>query len=138
MTQGETGEPLRLVVAGGAQAVAAAEQAQIAFLGDAGVPEVAAGRAALLLEEVALNALRHGAAPRVEVEARIDAGGIALVFEDAGTPFDPLDGAVAAPDPKAAQLGGRGLLLIRRLSSGARYARTPDGRNRLELTLNPG
>lgn len=143
MTRGETkrdhvGGALRLVIAGGAEAVAAAEQRLIAFLDGEGLPEAAAARAALLLEEVALNALRHGAAPCVEVEARVDADGITLVFEDAGLPFDPLAGEVAAPDPGAEQPGGRGLLLIRRFSTGAHYARSPDGRNRLELLLKPG
>jgi anti-sigma regulatory factor (Ser/Thr protein kinase) len=122
-------------IAGGAEAVADAEQALSAWLTGAGLPEAAAARAALLLEEVALNALRHGGAPRVDIEAQVTAAGIALVFEDTGAPFDPLAGAAAAPDPD--RPGGRGLLLIRRLSSGARYARTPDGHNRLELTLNP-
>lgn len=131
------GGPLRLVIAGGAEAVVAAEQRLTTFLNDEGLPETAAARAALLLEEVALNALRHGAAPRVEVEARVGADGISLVFEDAGLPFDPLAGEVAAPDPRAEQPGGRGLLLIRRFSTGARYARSPDGRNRLELLLSP-
>lgn len=130
-------EPLRLVVAGGAAAVSAAEQALTAFLSDAGVPEAIAARAALLLEEVVLNALRHGAAPSVQVEARIGADGVGFVFEDAGIPFDPLAGEVALPDLKAERPGGRGLLLIRRFSTGGRYARTPDGRNRLELRLVP-
>lgn len=131
------GGPLRLAIAGGAEAVVAAEQRLITFLNDAGLPEGVAARAALLLEEVALNALRHGAAPCVEVEARVGGDGINLVFEDAGAPFDPLAGEVVAPGPGAEQPGGRGLLLIRRFSTAARYARSPDGRNRLELLLTP-
>lgn len=127
---------LRLRIAGGAEAVAEAEQALTAFLADAGQPEAVASRAVLLLEEVVLNALRHGAAPRVDVEARIAAGRLGLVFEDAGMPFDPLAGEATAPGVAAERPGGRGLLLIRRLSAGARYARTLDGRNRLELSLS--
>lgn len=136
--QNRFGGPLRLAIAGGAEAVVAAEQRLIAFLSGEGLPEGAAARAALLLEEVALNALRHGAAPSVEVEAQIGEDGINLIFEDAGVPFDPLAGEVAAPGPGVEQPGGRGLLLIRRFSTGARYARTPDGRNRLELLLTSG
>nr|WP_281417281.1 ATP-binding protein [Plastoroseomonas hellenica] len=127
-----------MVIAGGAEAVVAAEQRLITFLNDEGLPEGAAARAALLLEEVVLNALRHGAAPNVEVEAQIGADGISLVFEDSGVAFDPLAGEVAAPETGAEQPGGRGLLLIRRFSTAARYTRSPDGRNRLELRLTPG
>jgi serine/threonine-protein kinase RsbW len=62
-----------------------------------------------------------------------------MIFEDDGLPFDPCSG----PDPSLprtladAQVGGRGLLLVRRMATTLRYERTPTHRNRLLVTL-PG
>lgn len=135
----EGGTEFRHAIAGGTAAVAAAQAALAAFLAAAGASPRSVTRAELVLEELALNALRHGGAPSVQVRARLEAGRCSLVLEDAGLPFDP---TTAAPMPLAASLaeariGGLGLALVRRTAEALRYLRTPAGLNRLEVDLAP-
>ena len=60
-----------------------------------------------------------------------------LTFEDGGVAFDP----VAVSDPELpgsiqeAKIGGLGLMLVRKAAADMRYERTPEGRNRLSVTL---
>ncbi|HEV7458245.1 MAG TPA: ATP-binding protein [Roseococcus sp.] len=65
-----------------------------------------------------------------------DAAHQRMVFTDTGPPFDPTQ---APPPPPATDfdmldIGGRGLLLVRRFATTMAHARA-DGRNRLELTF---
>lgn len=121
----------------GAVAVAAACVALGDYLRAAGASPRVAGRAEVLLEELALNALRHGGAPEVRLEAFRAEEGWTLCLEDAGAAFDPLAGELPAPAPslEEARIGGLGLPLVRRLSKRQRYDRAPEGVNRLELVL---
>jgi anti-sigma regulatory factor (Ser/Thr protein kinase) len=96
-------------------------------------------RAELLVEEVALNILRHGfeADAAATLLVSLEGGRCVLEFEDRGAPFDP---TTAALPPRPANLaeapaGGRGLRLVRALAAEARYARSEDGRNLLRLVV---
>jgi len=95
----------------------------------------------LVFEEVVANVLRHGSRPngetRIQLEVALEHDAVRLVFEDDGPPFDPRERPDPAPptDLEHAPTGGRGLMLIRRFSSGLEYLRTPEGRNRLTVTV---
>lgn len=94
----------------------------------------------LVFEEIVANIVRYGAKGRpLDVRFTLDVtnGAIALTFDDDGVAFDPR----SRPDPKPAKsladatIGGRGIMLVRRLSSAIDYCRTPEQRNRLVVTL---
>jgi serine/threonine-protein kinase RsbW len=69
------------------------------------------------------------------VERRPEA--VVLRFDDDGVPFDPSSGIDPAPAKslEEARIGGFGLILVRRAASALDYTRTPDGRNRVTVTL---
>jgi anti-sigma regulatory factor (Ser/Thr protein kinase) len=88
-------------------------------------------------EEVFANIAMHGthAGPvRVDITLEGEGAALCLVFEDDAPAFDPT--RVGDPRPAASldemQVGGRGLLLVRRFSAAQHY-RHAEGRNRLEL-----
>jgi anti-sigma regulatory factor (Ser/Thr protein kinase) len=111
------------------------------YLEAAGLAGPVADRAELLVEEVVMNVFMHGFDDSADaiVELRASVGGptCTLVFEDAGRPFDPTAGAL--PDrPKTlaeAEVGGLGLVLLRKLATDLAYERLADGRNRLRVLL---
>jgi anti-sigma regulatory factor (Ser/Thr protein kinase) len=135
------GETLRLVLGEGLEALRQAQLAVAAFLAARGAGPNTASRAELLLEEMALNTLRHGFAdgstPEVAVTAWQDDGRCGLDFEDRGAPFDP----TLAPLPvkpgrlQDAPVGGLGLPLLHRIAAEIAYERSGDGRNHLRLVL---
>ncbi|MCU0888731.1 MAG: ATP-binding protein [Rubritepida sp.] len=126
---------LRLRIGPEAASIAAAQHAVARFVADAGLGAAAASRAELVVEEVALNALRHGGAPEVRLAAAIGEQGCLLRFEDAGPAFDPT-AAGHAPAPGAALgEGGFGLMLARRAARHLAYARLEGGLNRLEVVI---
>ena len=96
----------------------------------------------LVFEEVVANLVRHGARSEgpttlsLEVVLRDDS--VQLTFLDDGVEFDPRERPDPAPaqDLEHAETGGRGLLLIRSVSEGLEYARTPEGQNRLTVTVS--
>lgn len=139
MTAG--GDRLRIVLRGGAEALGEAQRATAEFLRGRGAGPRTAARAELLLEELALNALRHGFAaggtPEVVVTAWHDGARCGLDLEDRGAPFDPTTAALPpAPERiRDAPIGGLGLPLLRRIAAELAYERTADGRNRLHLVL---
>ena len=102
-----------------ADSLTAAQQALDAFCRANAVPPLAAGRAAVLVEEAALNALRHGGARMVRVAVTLASGACLLAFEDDGLAFDPTAAALPAPARSLddAPEGGRGLLLLHRFAS---------------------
>jgi anti-sigma regulatory factor (Ser/Thr protein kinase) len=130
----------RYSISGGPAGVAAAQAALADYLAGQGAPSRVVHRAELVLEEVALNALRHGGAPDVLLEADMQGDVCILVLEDAGIAFDPV--AAIPPAPAAslaeAKIGGLGLVLVHRTARALRYTRTPAGRNRLEVELPTG
>ena len=105
-------------------------------------------RLEVIFEEVVSNTVRHGFEPGSEqsIQVKAEACGerLELVFEDDGTPFDPL--RAKAPEPfqslETARLGGLGIPLVTRLSTALRYERpaaTAAGfapTNRLSVTIS--
>jgi anti-sigma regulatory factor (Ser/Thr protein kinase) len=93
----------------------------------------AINRLEVILEEVVTNIIRHGLTEKSDqlilVSASVSLDAISLVFEDEGTPFNPLDAPPPEPFEKleTAKIGGLGIHLVTRLSKSARYDRIPQG-----------
>ena len=114
-----------------------------AFFARNGLGSADALRLSLVVEELFTNSVMHGYggecdAP-VEVALAAAAGEIALLYEDAARPYDPLARFAAAPDHllgtvESRPTGGLGVHLVRELVASARYAREAD-RNRLWLRM---
>jgi len=88
----------------------------------------------LCLEELFLNAVKHGRANRASISIWTEPDGVRVEFIDDGGPFDPS----AAPAKRIAgptedfQIGGFGTGLVRKFSRSLSYCRS-DGYNRLVL-----
>jgi serine/threonine-protein kinase RsbW len=114
-----------------------------AFCAGNGLGSDDALRLTLIVEELFTNSVVHGYggecdAP-IEVALTAAAGEIALLYEDAARPYDPLSRFAAAPGHlhgtvESRPAGGLGIHLVRELVAGARYARE-EGRNRLWLRM---
>ena len=135
------GATCRLILHEGTEALRAAQLAVADFLRARGAGPNTTARAELLLEELALNTLRHGFAaggtPELAVTAWHDGTRAGLDFEDRGAPFDPTRAAlpVRPGSLRDAPIGGLGVPLLRRIAAELAYERTADGRNRLHLVL---
>jgi anti-sigma regulatory factor (Ser/Thr protein kinase) len=96
----------------------------------------------LIFEEVVANLVRHGARSdgqtSLTLELVLQDDTVQLTFLDDGVPFDPRDRPDPAParDLEHAQVGGRGLMLIRSVSKDLQYSRTPEGQNRLTVAVS--
>jgi serine/threonine-protein kinase RsbW len=92
----------------------------------------------LVFEEIVANMLRHGATDgrRLEVRATLELGAesINLTFDDDGVAFDPRSRTEVPPRARQGE-GGFGLMLVRRIATSLDYLRTPEGHNRLTVTL---
>ncbi len=103
------------------------------------VPEDTHYHLSIALEELVVNAIKHGACEPLEgairLAMRMDGDVLRIILSDTGTPFDPLQ----APPPDLTQnvlcrpVGGLGIHLVRCLIPGIRYERQGD-RNYLYLT----
>lgn len=99
------------------------------FVALAGLPAREAGRLELVLEELFVNAVRHGYGGECEsligASLRRDADSIFLRFEDEAPPFDPLSVATPAfgADPDARSVGGLGLHIARSYALRLEYRR---------------
>jgi anti-sigma regulatory factor (Ser/Thr protein kinase) len=95
----------------------------------------------LVFEEVVANVLRHGTLPdretQISLVVALEDLAVRLTFLDDGMAFDPRGRPDPAPprDLESAEVGGRGLMLIRSVSSGIEYLRTPEGQNRLTVLV---
>jgi serine/threonine-protein kinase RsbW len=96
----------------------------------------------LVFEEIVANIVSHGAVPGQELQVRVTLHSldamIVLTFEDNGIPFDPCQRTEVPAPAKSleeAQLGGLGLMLVRRAARSLSYERTAGGCNRLTVTL---
>jgi serine/threonine-protein kinase RsbW len=117
--------------------VAAAQDAE-AWLAEEsrelGLPADAEFAINLCLEEIFLNAVKHGRANRASISIRTGRDGVRVEFVDDGAPFDP----TAAPAQRIEgltsdfQIGGYGTGLLGKFSRRMSYRRD-DGRNRLVL-----
>jgi serine/threonine-protein kinase RsbW len=93
----------------------------------------------LILEELFINIVRHAYIDvgdhYVAIEVNISGSEVAMMVEDTGVPFNPLD--VPAPDttlPVAdRQVGGLGIHIVRALTDSFTYERR-EGLNRVLMT----
>lgn len=106
--------------------------------------------ALLVLEEVGTNILKYAYGQPPPEGADRDVGAsdfgfrlrvtvlpdsLRMVFEDAGTPFDPTrEAELEETSLEEASIGGRGLLLLQRMTRGMRYKHV-GGRNVLEVDV---
>ena len=96
----------------------------------------------LVFEEVVANVVRHGARPdgrtTISLEVVLQDDAVRLTFLDDGIPFDPRQRPDPAParDLEHAETGGRGFMLIHSVCKELEYARTPEGQNRLTVTVS--
>ena len=101
-----------------------------AFAANVGADRTATLRLVLVLEELFTNTVIHGYAAGSEgpvwITLAAGPGVVDVTYEDAGPPFDPfaeLQAIRADPQPSGELPGGLGLVLVRGLSTAARYAR---------------
>ena len=89
-----------------------------------------------LVCNIALHSRRPDGAPTVKVSLQIDATGIAVGIEDNGQPFDPVKQAPmnVETDLASADLGGRGLRIVRQMARELSYARVGEW-NRVQLEI---
>ena len=96
----------------------------------------------LIFEEVVANVVRHGTPPdgrtTIFVEVVLQDNAVQVTFLDDGRPFDPRErpDPSPAPDLEHAETGGRGLMLIRSVCKSLEYSRTPEGQNRLSVSVS--
>ncbi len=142
------GGALHLVLHNSLDAIEDGRRALLDFLRPHALHERVVNRLEVIFEEVVSNTVRHGFEPGSEqsIQVKAEACGerLELVFEDDGTPFDPL--RAKAPEPfqslETARLGGLGIPLVTRLSTALRYERpaaTAAGfapTNRLSVTIS--
>lgn len=92
------------------------------------------------VEELLVNALRHGGRDVLAVVMTLEAlpDRLRLTLEDDGDAFDPSQAPARAFDPslEAAQPGGWGVALVRRFAHEVSYRRA-DGRNIVVLDFLP-
>ncbi len=106
------------------EAAAAAESLRV----DSGADESQSLRIGLAVDELASNALFHGAleerAPFIQVDVWVDDANLNLRIEAEGPRFDPREGA---PDlDQDRPIGGRGLTLVLGFADNLSYAREGD------------
>ena len=110
------------------------------YLAGQAVPEPAIGRVELVLEEVVMNAMTHGAPAagplRIRLSAMAGPDACHLTILDNGAAFDPVTAPARQDGASLDQVrpGGLGLVLLRRFARGLRYQRVPFG-NQLELAI---
>jgi anti-sigma regulatory factor (Ser/Thr protein kinase) len=97
-------------------------------------------QAELVFEEMVTNVIRYGYDDEelhiVDVTVSVTDDDVVMVVSDDGKPFNPLERAdPAAPTSLAdAQIGGLGIMLVRKAARDVSYART-DGRNLLTVLI---
>jgi anti-sigma regulatory factor (Ser/Thr protein kinase) len=110
----------------------------------AGVPPKTQFGMQLALEEVVVNAATHGAREgetcHITVTFCPTEAAAVLVVEDTGVPFDPTAAPQVDPSQRILEdeLGGLGLVLLRRYCQGLLYERTEDAHNRLTMSFRLG
>lgn len=105
------------------------------FALDQGLGERDHARLCIVVEELITNLCEHGVCDtehEIALELGRCDGGLALIVEDNGAPFDPRLAASKAVVPERG--GGVGLHLVRAWAEILSYE-TRQGRNRLELLL---
>jgi len=92
----------------------------------------------LCLEELFLNAVKHGRANRATISLCTEPESVTVEFVDDGEPFDPTTAPVRriTSPTEDFQIGGYGAGLIQKFSRRMSYRRS-DGMNRLVLEFDP-
>ena len=99
-----------------------------------GIPEDAATKLAIVVEELVTNLYEHGGladSDLIDIELTVEAASIRLAITDHARPFDPRS-AVQGHVPSRG--GNAGLALVRNWASAIDY-RSSGGTNRLTLAL---
>jgi len=110
--------------------------------GELGMTPDVALRAALIVEELFVNGVRHGLAPeqsRVRIDLQVSGGEVEIGYEDEGLAFDPFSRlAVSDPPhlrpPEQRPVGGLGVVLVDGFALRRDYRRL-DTRNCLRIWL---
>ena len=91
-----------------------------------------------LFANLCAYAFPEGGRHRIAMSLAAVPGGVELVVEDDGVPFDPVTAPLqpVVTDLSEVRRGGHGLLLVHRLSHSMRYERLGD-RNRLTVVFAP-
>jgi len=133
---------LTLAIPNSLQGLKQGQDALAHWLTASGVGQDVENRAFLVYDEIITNIIRYafedGSEHSIGFDARLGDSELALTFEDDGRPFDPR--RAPRPEPQTslekAQIGGRGLILVRKAAKRIDYARTPDGHNKLTIALS--
>jgi serine/threonine-protein kinase RsbW len=102
-----------------------------------GLPSDARFAINLCVEELIINAVKHGRANQATISIWNDEDGLRLEFVDDGAPFDPTSAPVkhiSGPNEDY-EIGGFGTGLIQKFSRRISYRRA-EGRNRLMLEFD--
>jgi serine/threonine-protein kinase RsbW len=123
--------PGTVAAASDAEAWLATESRELGFAADA---EFAID---LCLEELFLNAVRHGRANRASISLRTESDGVRFEFVDDGAPFDPTVARARRIERSMEdfQIGGYGMGLLKKFARRMGYRRD-DGHNRLVLEFD--
>jgi serine/threonine-protein kinase RsbW len=89
----------------------------------------------LCLEELFLNAVRHGRANRATISIWSETDGVRVEFVDDGRPFDPVSAPAKPISGPSDEVGGFGTGLVQKFSRRLSYRRS-DGHNRLLLEFD--
>lgn len=127
----QTPEVFRRDCEGRIDAIAGLTDALAQWASERGVPPKIMISVSLILDELFSNVVMHGyqadAAGRIGVEAQIDAQGFTVTLTDQAPAFNPL--LVPEPDTSLSiedrQIGGLGLLFVRRSADSLAYERVP-------------
>lgn len=109
------------------------------FLDRQHVPASARYNVELAFEEIATNIVRHAqATSAVDVSVALENDEVVLTFEDNGIAFDPLERPpVELPSSiEDAQVGGLGVMLVKKLAARVEYYRTREQRNHLVVAIS--
>lgn len=107
-------------------AVEEGRQALLTYLAPFSLDERIVNRVEVVLEELVSNVVRHSRiADKITIAAKCADGGLRLTLEDNGEAFNPLEQSEPASFTSLdeAQIGGQGILLIKRLSKSVTYQR---------------
>jgi anti-sigma regulatory factor (Ser/Thr protein kinase) len=125
------GNRLELVLNNSLNAIEDGRRRIMEFIAGAGqsLDETARHRLEVVFEELVANIIRHGftenTGQSIHVRVEPKPGLVELVFEDDGTPFNPLE--AERPEPftslEDAQIGGLGIPLIAQWSAKLHYER---------------
>jgi len=127
----QTPDVFRRDCEGRISSIAVLTDALTQWASERGVPPKVMTSMALVLDELFSNVVMHGyqddAPGRIEVEAHIDAQAFTVTLADQAAAFNPL--LVPEPDTSLSiedrQIGGLGLLFVRRTADALAYQRVP-------------